>query len=156
MNGNFFLEIISDTIKETIELNLEQEYVNKSLFAKKTPFISDKSNYIKEETLNIPENIIKKFKNKDGIYTYNIKEKSKGIDLYYYKTQGLFVVNEIEGTDVKEWLYILGNTNFHYSISKDKKLEKSFDINIKNMDYKEAQLYDYFKINYLDKYINNN
>ncbi len=153
MNGNFSLEIVTDTNKETIKLYLEQEYTNKNLFSKETLSISNESNSIKEEPLNIPDNIIKKFKNNNGIYTYNIKEKSKEIDLYYYKTTGLFVVNEIEGKTVTEWLFLIGTTNLHYSKSENKKLLDSFNIDIKNMNYQESKLYDYFKINYFDKYL---
>lgn len=152
--GYFSLEIFSNDIKDNLKLTLEQEYGNKHLFTKKTLPIGDGTVYKDESTISVPSEIEKTFNYKQGIYSYNFNHDGKEVDVYYYKSEGLFMVNEFQENTMQVWHIFLGDAELHYSLNKDKQQVYSDLIKIDNMNYEEAKIYDYFKINYLDKYVN--
>ncbi len=151
--GYFSLDIFSNDIKDTLELNLEQVYDNKKIVIKKTLPIRDDTTTYETPVKEVPPKIAKNFNYKQGIYSYSFKEDDKAVDVYYYKEDGIFMVNEFQETTIKTWQTFLGEKDFHYSLSVDKELIYSDYIKIDNMNYEESKIYDYFKVNYIDKYV---
>lgn len=151
--GYFSLDIFSKDIKENLKLNLEQVYDNKKFVIKKALSIGDDTTTYETPVKEVPPKIAETFLYKQGIYSYSFKDDEKLVDVYYYKSAGLFMVNEFLGTTIKVWHIFLGEKDFHYSLNVDKELIYSDYIDIDNMNYEEAKIYDYFKVNYLDKYV---
>ena len=139
--SSFYNSVITNRIAESLELNLEEPYIEITLISKNSTFVAKKSTTFEEEK-NVAEkapidgilindlNIEKPIKNKNKkkqIFSYSIKVA----DFYYQKTAQLMIDRIKTETSVKKYKIIkLSNTNYRVLIGPFNdidSLKKSFE-----------------------------
>ena len=139
--SSFYNSVITNRIAETLELNLEEPYIEITLISKNSTFVAKKSNTFEEEK-NVAEkapidgilindlNNKKPLKNKNEkkqIFSYSIKVA----DFYYEETAQLMIDRIKSETSVKKYKIIkLSNTNYRVLIgpfNDINSLKKSFE-----------------------------
>lgn len=143
---------------ETINLNIDKDFQNYNLFKmEKDKVINNDSNY-KLEFADVPNKIKNNFKynEKDNCFYKKYNDGDKEIEILYTPKDSSYIVNEIIKNSFIKYIY---DTNkkilLSYCKTNNNKIIKSYDdfsdID-KNKDKKK--IYNYFKENYVDKYLN--
>lgn len=150
----FYVEVTYDDRQETINLERTKLYENKKItFEKETK----ESTGEKYQYVNImPQKIVDIFTKEDDIYTYSLKEKDKNISMTYDDFSNIFTVIEEDKKYNYSWIYNLEYKLLDYELIDNINFAslETKTININEIKEDEHELYEYFKENYLDKYIN--
>ena len=150
--SDFYNSIISQRIAETLDLDIEEPYLEIVLVSKNSTFVAKKSKTFEEEKKvaekapidgikisNLNEGTINKKNLENDNFSYSIKVA----DFYYKKTANLMIDRIKTETSIKKIKLIkLSQTNYRVLLgpfSDIKKLEKSFN-EIKVLNFENIEI----------------
>lgn len=153
-DGKFYIEIKYNGISETIDINIEKVLENNKLFFTKSVKESDdKKNNVK---FFLPSKIEKLFTKEDVGYTYKTRTKDKEVNLTYNQNNNELLVLEEDSKYSYSWVYNLEYKILDYELVDNKSLHslENIYIEINNITSDTKNLYEYFKKNYIDVFLN--
>lgn len=146
--SNLFIIVNSET-NEEIKLEIYRDYENDELLFFKESKVTEKQNNKLEDNF-IPERIKKEFILNDNIYSLKLKEDNAKIYLSYIIDSNIFVVEEKNEKNVKNYSYDIDNSSLSF-------VESDYNNNIINEQYLSLQdnnkIMNYFKEKYIEKYL---
>ena len=154
--SNMYVTLEKDGNTDRIKLDINEVYKNDNLFKENNPKINKNDDY-KLEFADVPEKIKENFKyNESDKYFYlNVSKGDKKVEMFYFVNYSILEVFEKQNNQVIKY-------NFNYSDSviltydetDNNVIKKSFsNISIDESDRKRIEIYNYFKENYIDKYL---
>ena len=144
--------------EEKIKLDFMKYFENNNLLKDSYNDVNNNDNY-ELKISNVPEYIKNNFEynEKDNNYYLNIKDSDMEINVTYYPSINSLSVNEIDDNMIKR--YIFNNDIFilesYDVINKftNEKIISFANINNNENNKNKKKIYDYFKENYVDKYL---
>lgn len=151
--GKFYIEVESNIEIENIELEIPMLYENKKIiFSKVTKEVKDEDNNDINEI--IPEKINNTFNKEGDLYTYNYELDDIEVSISYDGLTSDFNVVESGKKYSKNWIYNINYKTLDYTYIEDNKTIEQISIDIDSMSTEETTIYEEFKINYIEQYIN--
>lgn len=152
--GNFYIEVQYNGILDRFNLNIEKLYENKKLIFNKDKKESSGDAYNVKEL--IPSKILKDFKKENNIYNYQIESDESQISITYNPDNNELIVMEQKKDNSYNWIYNLEYKILDYELidNKDFSTLESKSIDTQKVNKEEKEIYNYFKENYIDKYLN--
>ena len=155
---NLYLSIRNNNEEEKIKLDVVKFYQNSNLFKMDRVDIDYNNDNYKLEFASVPEKIKKKFKyNEEDNYFYKkFKKNDVEVEMNYFVELKMFLIIEKHSENTIVYNY---NTQTNiiekYNKSNDYKLIINYsNISVDSKDKDKQQIYEYFKTNYIDKYLN--
>ena len=158
--NNMYLTLENNKNVKKIKLDINQVYINSNLLKEHNKEIDNNDKDYKLEAENIPEKIRKEFNyNKDENSFYlNITENDKRIELLYFVDSNILNIIEDNNKSITRAIYnVKSNVINSYSVEdKNSNIIGEEQNNIFSNELKNSRkkIYNYFKENYIDKYIN--
>ena len=158
--ANMFVTIQKDGKTDKYKLNINEVYKNSNLFKENNEEITKNDDDYKLEDIVIPDKIKKEFKYNDEEKHYYLvkKENDKQLTMYYFNEIGTFNIIEKYNDYTIKYNYNIAVDNilsYDYSDNLNDKIVKTYNnINKDDKDKNRKEIYNYFKQNYVDKYLN--
>jgi len=158
--SNMYVTIEKDGEIEKIKLDIEKDYQNSNLFKEINGEVNKNDYNYNLEYANVPTKVKEKFKynNKEKYYYLQMDEEKKHIEMYYFVEFDSFdVIEKSKDKITTKWTYDhTNNIIVLYNVIDDinnKLIKESVDIREKDNNQHKRLLFDYFKENYIDKYL---
>lgn len=153
--GSFLIEIkTKENKKEILELKLTKDFENNNvIFKQDLPITNDKKKEPKKH--EIPKKVLKNFKKFDTFYELKKKDTDHTTIITYQPNTHFLEVEEIYNNFEKYWRYDIERKDLYYlEYSLDNDILNDIPLNIKDYkNKKEKVLGNYFKKNYIEKYL---
>ena len=156
--SNMYVIVQKDGNNEKIKLDIEKDYQNSNLI-KDNYLEANRDEFYKVEFKNVPDMIKDDFKYKaaENAFYLEKRQNDKSIEMQYYVEFNSFHVLEKYSDYTYKYVYDLSGDiimSYDYVNNKDSNIIKSYtNISNNDTDSKKKEIYNYFKGNYIDKYL---
>ncbi len=145
--NNLYVEINNEA---KIKLKVEKDYNNDKLIFNEDNTTVNYEEKFEENTPDIPENVLKKYRYNEDEKTYTFYDKKKRLNIEYFTHNNTIIFKKEQNDETYKWIYILKNKKlFYYSKTKTKTKEKIIELSDKEITQDIEQN---FIENYLNKY----
>ena len=154
--SNMYVTLEKDGNTDRIKLDINEVYKNDNLFKENNPKINKNDDY-KLEFADVPEKIKENFKyNESYKYFYlNVSKGDKKVEMFYFSNMNNLYVTEYSKTSVSKWVYNFNNKYIgSYAVENNsQEMVEYNNITRNETDKNKKEIYEYFKENYVDEYL---